>query len=356
MSMVISLVLLFLACLSLSFVEEQISDRDKKIIYVIFGFVMIMIAGLREVGSTPDTLSYEEMYYSKEGDLMALLREPSFDIISSFLHSLSLGINGLFFAYAIISVPIQLSALWKLSKIPLLTLTIYISYYYMIHDLVQIRCAVASGLFLWAIYFYANQKKLYTLLFILLGTFFHYSAIAGLLIFFLGNDFPRWQRNVLYAIVPIGLLVYFTHFDIFSIIPDEWGGLKLMKYRTMREKGIDDELAGWKLERNLLIWMNFVLYYACIYYHDYLVKHYKYTSIAIKLQGVGFCFLFFANALSQVVGNRMNDYFSVASVLLWTASVYAFSPLLFGKIVSNVISTIRFVTSVLAYGLALLLM
>lgn len=354
--MVISLVLLFITCLSLSFVEEQLSDRDKKMLYAIFGIAMIMIAGLREVGSTPDTESYEAMYYAKEGDLTALLREPSFDIITDILQSMSLGINGLFFAYAILAVPIQLGALWKLSKIPLLTLTIYISYYYMIHDMVQIRCAVASGLFLWAIYFYVEQKKLISLLFILLGTFFHYSAIAGLLMFFFGNGFPKWQKYILYSIVPIGIIVYFTHIDIFSIIPDEWGGLKLMKYRTMREKGLDDELAGWKFERNLLIWMNIVLYYACIYYHDYLVKHFKYTTIAIKLQGIGFCFLFFVNALSQVVGNRMNDYFSVASVLLWTASVYAFSPYIVGKIVNNVISTIRFVTSVLAYGLALLLM
>jgi hypothetical protein len=87
-----------------------------------------------------------------------------------------------------------------------------------------------------------------------------------------------------------------------------------------------------------------------------LVKHFKYTSVAIKLQGVGFGFLFFANALSQVVGNRMNDYFSVASILLWTASVYAFTPYIVGKIVNNAISTVRFVTSVLAYGLALLYM
>lgn len=354
--MVISLVLLFITCLSLSFVEDRLSDRDKKIFYALLGFAMIMIAGLREVGATPDSASYEEMYYAKEGDLMALLREPSFDIITDLLHSMSLGINALFFAYAIISIPIHLTALWKLSKMPFLTLTIYISYYYMMHDMVQIRCAVASGLFLWAIYFYVNQKKLYTLLFILLGTFFHYSAATGLIIFFLGNGFPKWQKYALCAIVPIGMVVYFTHFDILSFIPDEWGGLKLMKYRTMREKGIEDDLAGWKLERNLLIWMNIVLYYACIYYHDYLVKYFKYTSVAIKLQGIGFGFLFFANALSQVVGNRMNDYFSVASVLLWTASVYAFTPYIVGKIVNNVISTIRFVTSMLAYALALLFM
>ena len=354
--MVISLILLFIVCLSLSFVEERLCDRDKKMIYAFLGVIMIFIAGLREVGSTPDTESYEMMFYAKEGDLMALLTEPSFNIIVELVQSFSLGVTALFFVYAILAIPIQLTALWKLSKIPFLTLTIYVSYYYMMHDLVQIRCAVASGLFLWAIYFYVEHKRLYTFLLILLGTFFHYSAAAGLVIFFLGNGFPKWQKYILYAIVPIGIIVYFTHIDIFSIIPDEWGGLKLMKYRTMREKGAEDEIAGWKFEINLLIWMNIVLYYACIYYHDYLVKHFKYTSIAIKLQGIGFCFLFFVNGLSMVVGNRMNDYFSVASVLLWTASFYAFSPAILSKVISNTISTIRFVTSMLGYALSLLWM
>ena len=352
--MVVSLVLIFITCLSLSFFEDRLSDRDKKVIYAFLGIAMIMIAGMREVGSTPDTETYEEMYYAKEGSLIELLTEPSFYIISNFLHSFSLEVGGLFMAYAIISVPIHLTALWKLSRVPFLTLTLYISYYYMMHEMVQMRAGVAAGLFLWAIYFYVNQKKPYTLLFILLGTFFHYSAIVGLVIFFLGNDFPKWQKYILYAIVPVGMVVYFTQIDIFSIVPDEWGGLKLMKYRTMREKGVEDELAGWKFEINILIWMRIVLYYCCIYYHDYLVKHFKYTSVAIKLQGVGFCFLFFVNSLSMVVGNRMNDYFSVASILLWTASIYAFYPRLVGKIIINIISTVRFVTSMLGYALSLL--
>jgi hypothetical protein len=57
-----------------------------------------------------------------------------------------------------------------------------------------------------------------------------------------------------------------------------------------------------------------------------------------------------------VLGNRMNDYFSVASIILWTASVYAFRPKLLSKILSNAISTLRFITSMLGYALSLLWM
>lgn len=317
---------------------------------------MICIAGLRAVGSTPDTESYELMYYQKSNIILAKATEPTFELISSILRSMSLGVNALFFAYAIISVPIHLAAFWKISKMPFITLTIYVSYYYMMHEMVQIRAGVAAGLFLLAIYYYVEKKKAIAFAFILLGTTFHYSAAAGLVIFFLRDRLPKWQKVILSMIVPIGLVVYFSHIDISRIIPDELIGTKLALYREMRDKGIEDEHRGWPLEINILIWMNIVLYYASIYYSEYLMKHCKYVNIAIKIQAVAFIFLLYFNGVSKVLGNRMNDYLSIVNIILWTASVYAFAPRMLSKIISNTISVIRFFASMVAYALSLLWM
>lgn len=351
--MVVSLVLLFTTCLSLSFFEERFKERDKIILYLIFGLAMILIAGLREVGSTPDTDAYEDMYYGKYA-ITELITEPSFLFISSILKSFSLGVGALFMTYAIISIPLHLSVLWKMSKLPLLTLTIYISYYYMMHDMVQIRAAVASGLFIWAMYHYVERQKLYALGCILIGILFHYSAAAGLVLFLLREEIPQWQKYVLYSIVPLGLVAYFTDLDISYLVPEELGGAKLMAYRELKETGLENDQAGWALEVNILIWMNIVLYYASIYYREYLTKQCKYVPIAIKVQAVGFCCLFFLKGVSKILGNRLNDYFSVASIILWTASAFAFYPKILGKIINNVISSIRFVTSMIAYALSLL--
>lgn len=353
--MVISLILLFITCMSLSFYEDQMKANDKLLLYVAFGIVMIFIAGMRAVGSTPDTEAYA-MYFDTNSELALILHEPTFRFFINALQSSSLGVNALFFVYAIISIPIHLALFWKVSKVPLLTLTIYISYYYMMHEMVQIRAGVAAGLFLWAIYFYVKKQKLWTLAFILLGTLFHFSAAAGLVIFLLRDKLPNWERIVLYALVPVGMLVYFSHYDISMLLPDVFGLERLMKYREANEMGTEDDLAGWMFESHPLIWMNIVLYYASIYYHDFLKERFKYTTIAIKVQAVGFCFLFFVNSFSKVVGNRMNDYFSIASILLWTASIYAFYPKLLSKLLSNAISTIRFAASMMAYALALLWM
>ncbi|MBO7051996.1 MAG: EpsG family protein [Prevotella sp.] len=351
--MVISLILLFISCFILSFYEERIIQRDRVILYILIGIGMILIAGMRAVGSTPDTDAYEMMYYGKSNVIVAAATEPSFNIISYVLHSMSLGINSLFFAYAIISVPIHLVAFWKLSKIPFVTLTIYVSYYYMMHEMVQIRAGVAAGLFLLSLYYYVEKKKKIALLFIFLGTFFHYSALVGLVMFLFKDKLPTWQKAILCAIIPIGLVVYFTRVDLSLLIPESLIGSKLALYREMRDKGVEEELAGWPLEINILIWMNFILFYASIFYSEFLMKHCKYVNIAIKLQAAGFIFLLYLNGVSQVLGNRINDYFSVANIILWTASVYAFTPRIVSKIISNAISTFRFATSALAYALSL---
>lgn len=351
--MVISLILLFLACLSLSFIEERLRSLDKIFLFGVLAIAMILIAGLREVGSTPDTEAYSDMYYGKYEAVLESVTEPTFTFISKILNSFSLSVTSLFLTYAIISTIIHLSFFWKFSKFPFLTLTIYISYYYMMHDMVQIRAGVAAGLFLWAVYYFAESRKKLSLCFIFMGILFHYSATTGLVIFLFNDKLPKWQRIFLYSIIPIGFVAYFTNIDISYLIPEDLWGTKLVAYREMKEKGLEDDIAGWPLEINILIWMNIILYCASIYYHEFLTKQCKLVPIAIKAMAVGFFCLFFLKGFSQVLGNRLNDYFSIVSIILWTISIYAFYPRIISKIVSNLISTVRFVTSMLAYALSL---
>lgn len=351
--MVISLVLVFLLCATSSFFEERISDRYKIILYIIIGISLILIAGLRGVGVTPDTNEYEEMYYGGS-TFMEETTEPTFLFISSFLRGFSFDVTALFLTFSFISIAIHLPALWRLSRLPLVTLTIYISYYFMMQEMVQMRAGVAAGFFLWAIYNYVEKKKLIALGCILLAICFHYSAIAALLLFFLTDKLPRWQKIVLYLIIPIGFIAYFTDLDFSYIIPESMGGDKVAVYRQLKEIGTEDDFAGWPLRNNILIWMNIILYLACIYYSELLTQHCKFVPIAIKIQAIGFCFLFFVHGISAIIGNRMNDFFSIASIILWTASIYAFQPRIYGIALSNFISTFRFVSSIIAYALALL--
>jgi hypothetical protein len=354
----IELTFVFLITLFLTFVEDRIRQRDKIIIYALIGFVLILIAGTRTIYDTPDSLEYETMFYEAgTGTIMDMTNEPTFRFFSVTLSNMGFGVNTLFFLYAAISVPLHMVGLWKMSKLPFFTLAIYLSYYYQMHDLVQMRCSVASALFLFAFYFHGEGKKLYALLCIVIGIFFHYSAAAGILIFLLNNqELKQWQRWVAYCIVPIGLIVYYSGLDISYIVPEGLGGDKLDAYRKLKESGIEDGLAGWDLKGNLVIWLNILLFYVAIIYRNTLEEHCKYIHLGIKILAIAFLCLFFLHNVSAVLASRLCDYFEVVMIILWTAVVYLFTPMLAGKILVNFITTVRFVLSMLFYAMAQLTM
>lgn len=348
--MFISLVLLYIICLSLAFVEERLVDMDKRLLYAFMGVVMILIAGLREPGATPDSDVYEAMYYSKA----TLLVEPSFTFLSDFYLSMSFGVNALFITYAAISVPLRLNAIWKLSSLPILTLSICISHYYLLHDVVQMRCAVASALFLLAVYYKLERKITYSLLCIFLGVFFHYSAIVGLIIYAIDNK-PLKSRHyyILHLIIPIGIAFYFSGMDISQFVPAEIGGEKLQKYREMKEKGLEGDLEGIPFFQDPAIILNILLYYGCLFYHKLLTDKYKYTPIFLKIMGIAFICKLTLGSLSSVLASRLFEYFDIVSIFLWTATVYAFNPVSIGKYIVSFASTIRFLISSLFYVLGL---
>jgi len=348
--MVISLVLLFLTSISLSFYEERLLLRDKVMVYVVLGITMILIAGFREVGIVPDTEAYEAMFYAKSNSFSTKITEPTFTFLSETLHSWDFGITALFLIYAIISIPLRLTAIWKLSSIPLFTLTVYISHYYQLHDVVQMRCAVASALFLLALYYRLQQQKLYSLLCIVVGFFFHFSAIVGLLIFVINNKpLKNWQIAVLYSIIPIGIVFSILGFDIAQFIPSEIGGTKLELYREMKEKGIEGDLEGIPFYRDPAILSSICLFYGCLFFNRLLSEKNHYLPIFLKIMGIAFICKFTLANLSSVVASRLFEYFDIVSIFLWTSAIYAFRPIEMGKTVIYLASTLIFLSGSLFY-------
>ena len=352
--MLIAIFFIFLLCVSFSFFEENLRKRDKLLLIAFVGLIMILIAGTRSVLDTPDSEMYELNFNEASSlDASDSLQEPSFTYISYYINLLGLGINGLFFVYALLSIPLRIGAIWKLSKLPILTLSIYISFYYQLHDLVQIRCAVASALFMFAVYYKAESQKWKALLCIFVGAFFHYSAVAGRIIFLFNNKKLETRHIVLLlSILFFGVAFYFSGLDFSVFLPDELGG-RLQIYRELKENGIEGDLEGVAFYMNPMVLTNIVLYLVCIYFHRILTEQYKYVPIMLKIMGAAFLFLLTMGNISSVVSSRLFEYFDVVSIFLWTALIYAFKPVFAGKVVVHVISTARIIYSVFIYTLHL---
>ena len=348
--MVIAILSILLICVAFSFVEEKMTQKDVLMIIGIIGIIMIIIAGTRSPYDTPDSDNYETNYYSVNST-DDLYREPSFVYISYYLYILGLSVSPLFFTYALLSIPIRLVAICKLSNLPILTLSIYISYFYQLHDLMQIRCAVASALFLFAIYCRAENRWWKFVLCILMGSIFHYSAVVGFVILFFGNkELKKWQRMALSVVVPIGLFFYFSGFDYSYLVPDELGGDRLAVYRELKDKGQEDALS-WVFYKNPIFLLNVILYYGCLIYYDILSKNYKYVSIMLKIMAFAFICMFTLGNISAVLASRLYEYFAIVTIFLWTAAIYAFRPLNYGKILINSVVVVQCMANVFVYTL-----
>lgn len=108
--MVIAILTMILICMAFSLIEEDMKRSDVLAVIGLTGIVMIIVAGTRSIYDTPDSDNYEIMYYSinsTEDDI----REPSMVYLSYYLNQLGLGVNALFFAYALMSIPSG----WELS-------------------------------------------------------------------------------------------------------------------------------------------------------------------------------------------------------------------------------------------------
>ena len=348
--MVIAILSILLICIAFSFYEEKMEQKDVLAIIGVIGIAMIFIAGTRSPYDTPDSDNYETNYYNvnnTDDDY----REPSFVYISYYLNMMGLSVSALFFAYALLSIPIRLAAICKLSNLPILTLGIYISYFYQLHDLMQIRCAVASALFLFAIYYRAEAKWWKSVLCILIGSVFHYSAVAGFVIFFFSNkELKKWQRVALSVLVPLGLLFYFSGFDYSHLIPDELGGDRLAVYRELKDKGREDVLS-WVFYKNPIFLLNIALYYGCLLFYNVLYDNYKYVSIMLKILAFAFICMFTLSDVSAVLASRLYEYFAIVTVFLWAAVLYAFRPLNYAKILINSIVAVQCLANIFIYTL-----
>ena len=352
--MLIAIVFIFFVCLFFSLFEENMKKRDKLLVMAAVGIIMIVIAGTRGVFDTPDSDNYEEMFDETTTVDDEGMREPSFSIISYYLNLFGFGVNALFFVYAMLSVPLRIGAIWKLSKLPLLTLSIYISFYYQLHDLVQIRCAVASAAFLMAIYHHLEQRNKVALVWILIGIFFHYSAVAGLLIFLFNNK-PLERRHIIFllGVLLFGIAFFFSGLDFSVFVPEQFGGDRMQVYRQLKENGLEGDLEGLVFYRNPMVLTNIMLYLGCIYFHKPLTEHYKYLPFMLKMMAMAFFFLLTMTNISSVVSSRLFEYFDVVSIFLWTAVIHAFRPVFAGRVVVHLLSTARLLYSVLIYTLHL---
>ena len=171
----------------LSFCEKYIT-RYKWTIYIFIGIVLILMAALKVVGNDDDSESYELAFLNYDDPFKSLSIEYSFLLLSSIVYKFTSDVHGIFFVYALIGITAKFIAFKRMAKFLFLSLLVYISHYFILHDMIEIRVSVAAAFFMLAIKPLCDGEKRKAFVYICMAVFFHYSALILLFLLFFNNE------------------------------------------------------------------------------------------------------------------------------------------------------------------------
>ena len=142
--------------------------------------------------------------------------EPAFGLIVKFLHIID-GNNYylLFLAFALISIPLRVFLYNRFSPLIWGTIIVYLSHIYILHDLIQIRAAVASTLLILLIFFSYKRNLTLFLITYFISLCFHYSSIAFIIIWFIS---PSNNPKKYFIFVLFSYLLFFLQYSFSSLI------------------------------------------------------------------------------------------------------------------------------------------
>ncbi|UAN59426.1 EpsG family protein [Serratia sp. JSRIV004] len=241
-------------------VQRQIaseSNEYKRVQLIVLFFIatiLICIAGFRPVGLDPDSKQYSDLFinYATNGVVDFPGKEAGFWLIA-FISDTIFGDNvqAFLFLYAFIAVSLKIYAIYKVSDFPIVSVILYIGFFFVLHEMTQIRIGLAMAFVLLSINDVLSRRPAHFIMKIIIAVFFHYSAVLCFILYFLNPNKINKTKVILFSL--LGLFVYIignisssvnSIATIASYLP-EFISYKLTTYVSLQDDG--------KLVKELLI-------------------------------------------------------------------------------------------------------
>lgn len=327
---------------------EEYLGKYKWGIYVSIGVILILMCTFKTIGADADSRNYETMFYHYDDQMTTLSVEFSFRWFAEMLSYISNDVSSIFFLYAIIGIPIKLYAIKQNSDFIFIPLLVFLSHYFILHDMIEIRASVASAFLLLGTKPLSEGKKVEAAILFCCGVFFHYSMLAAFLLFFFSNKtLTKTWKWILASIVPIGYIVYFLKFDILMELPIPYIGEKVELYKGIKDLGGFDEILVFK---NPLLLITILVFYLLLYYYDTVFKHKSQLPLLMKIMGTSLaCFFFFSSL--PVLSGRLYELYGVVNILTFSYIFYIIKPSFAAKATIAIMASIIMFMDIFVYEL-----
>lgn len=308
---------------------------------MVLAVLLIAVAATRD----PDVVRDYEVYVHYWQVKFLEDVEISFIQIRNLLkHRLHMDVEALFLVYAVLGVGVKVYSIRLFTKYVFLSLLVYLSHYYILHELTQIRVGVASGFFLIGLYYLAQRNLVRFLIFTVIAGYFHYSAFLALPLWFIFNDNRR--AYVYLALIPFGYIIYFAGSNVIVNLPIPYIQEKVRVYEELRDLGFEDTD---KINVfNAVFLLRIVVFYAIFIYREKISVENPYIYILLKVYAISL-FTFTALASIPAFAFRIQELFGVVEILLFPSLAFIFTRKIFGYILV-VLLALSFLSLDIFYG------
>ena len=316
--------------------------------YLLLGALLVVAAGFREIGIDPDSENYEYTFLHSDAASSEVLERIEFSYlwISSFINLFTNDVHWLFLVYAFLGLTFKFIAFRRLTEFWFLPVVVYIGYYFIAHEMMQIRTGVLSGLFLLALYHRTEGRWLVAVLLILIGSFFHYSGFILLPLLFLSTENMSLKRRLVwFALIPASYIVFFLGINVMFSSDIPLIGNKIISYQS--EEDIGKGVGYVNVFRPLHVFSIVLLAYL-LFFYDSIVKQSKCFTLLLKVFILGLS-VYQVFGFLPVLAQRLNMLLLTVSIPLYSYVYYTIRP---NWVAVLVVILIAFV--LLNYGLPLI--
>lgn len=299
-----------------SLVQKKFS---KNIFYMIMFLPLLLIVTVRPFNWGADAGTYIEMYNMVNAG-QKINTEITFSFLSKIAFLFCNCAKLLFVFYALISLNLKIYSIENNSYLPLVSLLIYFSCWFVLHDVYQIRVGAAIGVSYFSIPYLCKKNYVKFLLMAFLATLFHSQAALLFLMIFL----PKRKISVcsilfLCFIILISYAFYFLKFDLLSGILEVLAKSKLPRvnqlkyYYDIAHSGIID--LGRINAFSPIVLVRLFLSLILLFQYKKL-NEYAYYPVLIRILILSFAVRMFFYSV-PVIGMRIYEFFTCFDVFVF---------------------------------------
>jgi hypothetical protein len=285
---------------------------NKKVNNILVIFLTLILFAICAFRGPDVDRDYNTYITAFNGDnLSVAIFEPTFVLISQIINIFFKGnVLFLFIFYALIGVVIKIYALAKLSTNIFVSILIYISYYFSLHEMTQIRIGAACTFFLLSLPHLLNRNKVFFFGLIAISICFHFSAVVLIPLWFLDTGKLLKIKWLIFIVASIIVGIFLKSLITFIFENGTFGPFqqKILAYEFSNNSELN-VFNVWILLKLIISIMSILLFRRLYLYNSYAI-------LLVKIYIISLC-SYYLLSFNPAFAGRVNDIFGISELLLF---------------------------------------